>query len=114
MIELRTRPATTHGDVTVLDASGRLDLLTAPEFRARIADAIAGGTSRLVVDFERVEFVDSSGLGALVAALKLARRAGGDLRICGASEQLEIVLDLTGLDRVLRPYPGVDDAVGSF
>jgi anti-sigma B factor antagonist len=63
-----------------------------------------------VVDLSGTAFIDSSGLGALIAALKKARQAGGDLRIVGPTEQVRTVLGLTNLDRVLRPFDRVEDA----
>ena len=68
------------------------------------------GTRRIVVDLGATEFVDSSGLGALIGGLKTARQAGGDLRLAAAGEQVRTVLALTNLDRILRPHPGVEDA----
>jgi anti-anti-sigma factor len=63
-----------------------------------------------VVDFSDVVFIDSSGLGALIAGLKATRRSGGDLRIAHVPEQVMTVLRLTNLDRVLRAHPTVADA----
>ncbi len=57
--------------------------------------------------------MDSSGLGALVASLKRARQAGGDLRIASLTPQVQMVLQLTNLDRVLRPYASVEEALGA-
>ena len=62
------------------------------------------GRAHVVVDLTAVPFMDSSGLGAIIAALKKARQAHGDLRIAGANEQVITVLKLTNLDRVLRPF----------
>ncbi|MCU1534627.1 MAG: anti-sigma factor antagonist, partial [Glaciihabitans sp.] len=67
--------------------------------------------SRVVVDLTRVEFMDSSGLGALVSGMKAARLAGGDLRIASPTEQVKLVLQLTNMDRVLPAY---DDAETAF
>jgi len=64
------------------------------------------------VDLSSTEFMDSSGLGALVAGLKTARQAGGDLRIASPSAQVQTVLSLTNLDRVLRAHETVEQAVG--
>ena len=64
----------------------------------------------LVLDLSDVTFIDSSGLGALIAGLKATRRAGGDLRIAQVPEQVMTVLRLTNLDRVLRAHPTVADA----
>ncbi|MBV9357918.1 MAG: STAS domain-containing protein [Chloroflexi bacterium] len=100
--------------VAVVEVVGRLDLLSAAEVRSCLATAVADGQRRLVVDLGRVEFIDSSGLGALVSGLKSARQAGGDLRIARPAEQARLVLQLTTLDRVLRPHDSVEDALASF
>jgi anti-sigma B factor antagonist len=100
----------------VVGVRGRLDMVAAPQLRAIVDEQVAAGTSRFVVDFGPTEFIDSSGLGAVVGALKAARLAGGDLRICGVAGQVELILQLTNLDRVFRSYPTVEaaiDAVGS-
>jgi hypothetical protein len=54
------------------------------------------------------------GLGALIGGLKAARLAGGDLRYTRPGEQARLVLELTRLDRVLRPYPTVEDALAGY
>jgi anti-anti-sigma factor len=99
------------GGATVVRPIGRLALLSAAELRQRLGHEVAAGRHRLVVDLAQVAFIDSSGLGALIGALKAARLAGGDLRIARPSEQTRIVLELTTLDRVLRPYPTVEEAL---
>jgi len=72
--------------------------------------SIAEGSARLVVDLSDVAFLDSSGLGALVACLKSARQAGGDLRIAAPSKQVMMVLQLSNLDRVLARFDTAGDA----
>lgn len=90
---------------------GRLDLKVAHEVKGRLQEVVAGGRARVVLDLDAVPFVDSSGLGALIGALKAARVAGGDLRIARAGEQVRYVLQLSSLDRVLVPHPTVEDAL---
>lgn len=89
------------GDVSLIRAEGRLDMVSAPGLRSIVADALAAGRTRLVVDLSGVVFMDSSGLGALVGCLKAARQAEGDLRLVRPSAQVVSVLRLTNLDRVL-------------
>ncbi|MFK5582922.1 MULTISPECIES: STAS domain-containing protein [unclassified Serinicoccus] len=101
---------TTDGGVTVIRCDGRLNMMAAPRLRSVLEEAVEAGQVRLVLDLEPTVFVDSSGLGALVAGLKTARRAGGDLRIAAAGDQVLTVLGLTNLDRVLRPYESVGQA----
>jgi anti-sigma B factor antagonist len=89
---------------------GKLNLVAAPPVKARIDDLVRAGRSRVVVDLGEVDFIDSSGLGALVGGLKAARQAGGDLRIARAGAQVMAVLKLTNLDRILAPYDSVEEA----
>lgn len=97
----------------VIRPEGRLDLVAAPELRELVAKSVASGVVKIVVDLHGVDFLDSSGLGALVTGLKTTRQAGGNLRIARATEQTLIVLDLTMMQQVLFPYPSVEDAIGS-
>jgi anti-sigma B factor antagonist len=94
----------------VLQPTGRLNMVAAPGLKNLIEESVAGGRDRIVVDFSQVVFIDSSGLGALIAGLKATRQAGGDLRIAQVPEQVMTVLRLTNLDRVLRAHPTVADA----
>ena len=103
--------STTHDDAaTVIHCDGRLNMVTAPRLRALLDETVEAGRRQVVLDLDRTVFVDSSGLGAIVAGLKTARRAGGDLRIACACEQVLMVLGLTNLDRVLKPYESVGEA----
>jgi anti-sigma B factor antagonist len=100
----------TLGDVAVLGVDGRLTASGAPLLRHAVTESIDSGMTRIVVDLSRIEFIDSSGLGALIGGLKSARIAGGDLRIAAAPENVRVVLNLTNLDRVLRNYPSPEGA----
>lgn len=99
--------------VAVLRPRGRLTMIAAGDLKAAVDDVVAQGHPVVVVDLELTEFMDSSGLGALVGGLRSARAAGGDLRIARPSTQVRTVLELTTMDRVLVPYRSVEDAVGA-
>ncbi|WP_045233749.1 STAS domain-containing protein [Deinococcus pimensis] len=104
-----------QGEVAaVITLAGRLDLVSAAAAKRGITDAVAQGARRLVVDLHRVTFIDSSGLSSLVAALKAARQAGGDLRIARPNEQALVILQMTTLDRVLTPFPTVEEALRGY
>lgn len=95
----------------VLRITGRLTMVGAAQVRTSVDRAVDAGHPLVVVDLAGVPFMDSSGLGALVGGLRTARAASGDLRIAAPSEQVRTVLELTTMDKVLRPYEGVDDAL---
>lgn len=99
---------------SVLTLEGRLNMVSAPHLKGAVGSAVEAGRPRVVVDLTAVTFLDSSGLGALIAGLKAARQAGGDLRMSGANEQVRTVLKLTNLDRVLRPYETVQAATDGW
>lgn len=110
-MDVRVEPA---GEAAAVVApSGRLTMVTAGELTALVERTVAAGRTHLVVDLAETTFMDSSGLGALVAGLRVARAAGGDLRIARPTEQVLTVLTLTTMDRVLRPYTTVDEALGA-
>lgn len=92
--------------VVVLD--GKLNMVSAGAVRQEIATLVENGALNVAVDLAGVDFIDSSGLGALISGLKRTRQAGGDLRIAAPTEQAQLVLSLTGMERVLHPYPDTD------
>lgn len=96
--------------VTVISGEGRLNQVSAPLLREAVAAAVLEGRPRIVVDLSGVDFMDSSGLGALVGCLKTARQAGGDVKIAAPSEQVTMVLQLSNLDRIFTSFATPEDA----
>ena len=95
---------------TVMRVRGELDLASAPHLRREVIGVLADG-AHLVLDLTDVDFLDSTGLGVVLGALRRVRSAGGDLRlVCTAPHLLE-VFGVTGLDRILSISASVDDAV---
>ncbi|TAF22472.1 MAG: anti-sigma factor antagonist [Oscillatoriales cyanobacterium] len=66
------------------------------------------GADVVLIDFTDVTFMDSSGLGALVLALKTVRAAGSQLVVCSINEQIRILFELTSMDRVFEIFPTRD------
>jgi anti-anti-sigma factor len=98
-------------DVAVIRTTGRLDLGSAAAVRECLRAAVAAGQRHLVVDLAATTFIDSTGLRALVDGLTAARRAGGDVRLARPNVQARLILEYTALDRVLRPYDTVEQAL---
>ncbi|HEX6231438.1 MAG TPA: STAS domain-containing protein [Actinomycetota bacterium] len=100
-----------EGIWTILDVAGEVDLSTAPSLRDELNSLVESGTRKLVVNLEQVGFMDSSGLGVLVAGLKRLKEAGGEMAlVCRDGPTLK-VLAITGLDRVFPIHPSVADAL---
>ncbi len=99
------------GGFTVLDVGGEVDVYSAPVLRDRIAGLVDRGECDLVVDLDGVQFLDSSGLGVLVAGFTSARARGGDLRLVCTQNRLLVPFRITGLDHVFGIFPTVEAAV---
>lgn len=99
-----------NGWVTVA-VIGELDLASAPRVRTAVAAAVADGGTRLVLDLGGVDFIDSTGLGVVLGAVRRVRSAGGSIRLVVREPAVLKVFELTGLDQVLPILPSVDEAV---
>ncbi len=98
-------------DVTVVSpANRRLDAVLAPKLKELVAELVADGNNKIVLDVSNVEFMDSSGLGAAVAALKIVG-GPGDMAICGASGLVADLFKLTHMDRVFTMAANEEEAV---
>lgn len=91
-------------NVKIVSPSGILDGTQAGAFRQQISDCVDKGSTVVLIDLKDVTFMDSSGLGALVLALKTVRAAGGKLYICSVNEQIKMLFELTSMDRVFEIF----------
>lgn len=96
---------------TVVSLYGELDVATSPELREQLIRVVGDGRARIVLDLEGVDFLDSTGLGTVVAALKRARTHGGDLRLVCTRGRITRLFELTGLDKAVPLLPTLDAAV---
>lgn len=93
---------------------GNVDTVTAEQLLDALEAAIADGHANLVGDFSGVAYTSSAGLRSLLAAMKGARRSGGDFRLAAVPDRVHKVLQLSGFTSILRLYPDVDAALASF
>lgn len=98
---------------TVLSCTGEIDLMSAAEFRTVLGSEIVEGRVHLVIDLLGVTFVDSSGLGVLVAARRKARAFKGSLCLVVDHPAVLRVLHVTALDRVFPVHRSVADAMAA-
>jgi anti-sigma B factor antagonist len=99
-----------EGVVVLKVVNARIDAASAPELRSALAAEVARGIHRFVIDLSGVNFVDSTGLGALVASLKASGPSGGVV-VAGARDAVATLFKLTRMDRVFRLYPDEIEAV---
>jgi len=99
------------GDMLVVTPlEKRLDASAAADFKGKIVDWINAGNHRIVLDLSLVDFVDSSGLGAIVSCLKTLG-GSGDLIICGIQKTVMSLFQLTRMNRVFQIFPSQAEAI---
>jgi anti-sigma B factor antagonist len=96
----------------VLEVQGEVDLYASSQLRDAILRLTEEGENRIVIDLNNVSFIDSSGLGVLVAGLKRARERGGELALVFGEGSVQKVLGITGLDKVFPTHGSVGEATG--
>ena len=109
-LSLSTR---SEGDRTVVEVGGEIDVYTAPRLREQLVDLVADGKYHLIVDMERVDFLDSTGLGVLVGGLKRVRAHDGSLRLVCTQERILKIFRITGLTKVFPIHSSVEEAVSA-
>ena len=99
------------GIVPVIDLSGEVDAYTSARFREAMVDLIESGAVNLIVSMIKVEYIDSSGLGALVGGLKRSTENGGRIYIICDNPQIRKVFEITGLEKVFPIFELEADAL---
>lgn len=98
----------------VVELGGEVDLYRAPDVKRALDAAIDAGAAGLVVDLSAVTFIDSTALGALVAAVKRLEPSGGTVALVCTDSNILKVFEITGLDRVFAIHESVDAALAGL
>jgi len=88
----------------------RIDASTAADFKTKLIQWISNGHTRIVLDLSQVHFIDSSGLSAILSALKTIGNQG-DLVICSVQESLMNLFNLTRMNRIFRFFSSRDESI---
>jgi anti-sigma B factor antagonist len=104
-----TLPTRTHGQVRILELSGRFDAHMAPKVKEWQDRADASAYT--VVNLRGVSFIDSAALAALVRGMKRCRQQGGDLRLCDMQQPVRIIFEMTKLDKAFTVFDTEDEAI---
>ncbi|MEO6885246.1 MAG: STAS domain-containing protein [Jatrophihabitantaceae bacterium] len=99
---------------TVIAVSGEVDLHSAPQLRDRLNAALAERGAAVVLDLSEVGFLDSTGLGVLVAARAAANDGGGAIPLVCTQDRILKLFTITGLDDVFDVHPSVADALAGL
>ena len=83
------------------------------KLRKRVRELAQSGNIHIILDLERVKYINSCGLGSLVCALTVLRKAGGDIRLAGVGSVVHDLLQITQLDKILQIFSSVEEALGA-
>jgi anti-sigma B factor antagonist len=109
-LSLETREVAGH---TVVAVAGEIDVYTAPRLRDRITELVSDGQYHLVIDMEKVDFLDSTGLGVLVGGLKKVRTHDGSMELICSQDRLLKIFRITGLAKVFTIHDSEATALGA-
>jgi len=98
---------------TIVEVGGEIDVYTAPKLRDKITELVGSGSYRIVIDMERVDFLDSTGLGVLVGGLKKVRAHDGSMDLICTQERLLKIFRITGLAKVFAIHGSQADALAA-
>ncbi len=113
MPKFHLESVTAGDDCAVIVVTGEVDVYSVPQLRERVVELIGSGYVHLIADLRDVDFLDSTGLGALVGTLRRVRTLDGSLMLVTRSERIMGIFKLTGLDNAFDIYPTIPKAVAA-
>jgi anti-sigma B factor antagonist len=101
--------------LVVIGLSGQLDAHTATEFERCLERTVrTENRYRIVIDFSKLEYISSAGLGVLMGLIEEVRAEGGDIKLAALPDKIFHILDLLGFPIVFQIFPAVEDARRAF
>src|SRR5688572_4314787 len=98
------------GSHAIVDVKGEIDVYTAPKLREKLIELVSEGSYDVVVNLEGVDFLDSTGLGVLVGALKRVKAHDGSLSLVCTQDKILKIFKITGLTKVFPIHGSVEEA----
>ncbi|MFD1737684.1 STAS domain-containing protein [Bacillus salitolerans] len=87
--------------INTVVVKGEIDAYTAPQLKGQLDDILLEEEIQLIIDLHGVSYIDSTGLGVLVSALKITRQTGGSLKLTGVNDRINRLLKITGLHEIM-------------
>ncbi len=98
------------GTLCTMTLAGEIDVYTAPRLKESLIEQIEDGCTDLIVDLQGVGFIDSSGLGVLVGALRRTKERSGAIRLVCSRDNIMKIFRITGLDKVFPIFESLEEA----
>jgi anti-sigma B factor antagonist len=112
-MNLKVTPRRVDERTQALDLEGEVDVYTAPLLRQEIMDQVDAGVTHLLVNLEKVEYLDSTGLGILIGGVKRLKEQNGSLKLVGPSARITRIFEITGLNKIFDVYASEADALAA-
>ena len=100
--------------IPVVDVIGEIDVYTVPKFKEHLSKIIEEGHTHLLINLQKVQYMDSSGFGALLGATKRLRPEGGTLGLVGSNQVITRMLKITRLNTIFDMFESEGEAVQAF
>ncbi len=100
--------------VTVVRVSGALDAHTFPRLQTELEAHYKAGDTNLVMDFEKLQYISSAGLGVLKKMVKEFRAKDGDIRLSALSSKIDNIINLLGFSQIIKVFKTADEAIASY
>jgi anti-sigma B factor antagonist len=98
----------------VIDVQGEIDVYTSPRVKETINELIEKEHYNLIINLEEVRYIDSTGLGVLIGALKKVREHNGSINLICTNPQIKKIFNITGLVKIFGIFKNVEEAVNSI
>ncbi len=102
------------GDIVIFDITGEIDLYNAPEIKEKIKDEMNKNKVNIIINLDKVTYIDSSGIGVLISSLSNLKKVGGALKLINVYASVRKVFELTKLTSFFDIYDSEADAIASF
>jgi|SRR5436190_16737149 len=111
VLDVRITSYRIGADAVVVGIAGEFDLYATDEIRTRLGELVEGGARSVIVDLLGAGFLDSAGLGVLVATAKALRAGGGELVLVADDRRILRTIQIAGLEKLFRTEPSLVEAV---
>ena len=94
-----------NSNIKVIEPLGILTKAEAPNLRQMVDESLQAGAKMILIDFSNITFMDSGGLGSLVMIRKAVMEAKAQLFLCSLNDQIQMLFELTDMERIFKIYP---------
>jgi len=113
-LDIKVSTSTVENVAEIVSINGEIDVYTSPQVKQVINALIEKGIYNLIINLEQVRYIDSTGLGVLIGALKKVREQNGHIFLVCVDQQIKKVFTITGLIKIFKIFENNDKAIEAF